>query len=76
MAAAAHATYLDLGRYEIQAELAGQTSIRSDHLDAGTRGGCRLHAGRGGITEHVVDGEAPLVETTSAALGGLVAENR
>lgn len=70
---------LALGNYEVQAELAGfQTAIR---------GGIKLTLGREAIVDLtlkvgssmekvIVQGEAPLVETTSATLSGLVDDKK
>ena len=66
---------LNLGRYEVKAELAGfQTSLREGiELTVGRTAMVDLVLKVGQISERVtVTGEAPLVETTSSTLSGLV----
>ncbi len=66
---------LNLGDYEIAASLPGfQTEVRTGiELTIGRRAVVNFNLNVGEITERVtVTGEAPLVETTSGALGSLV----
>ena len=66
---------LSLGQFQVQAELAGfQTAIRSGiTLSLGRHAVVDLTLRVGEITEQVeVTGEAPLVETTSSSISGLV----
>jgi len=70
---------LTLGNWEVQAALTGfQTSIRSGiQLTVGREAVVNLRLSIGEITERVVvEGEAPLVETTSPALTALVDQRK
>ena len=70
---------LSLGNYEVEAGLAGfQTSVRSGiQLTVGREAVVNIRLSIGEISERVVvEGEAPLVETTSPALTGLVDERK
>ncbi|MBI3940907.1 MAG: TonB-dependent receptor [Acidobacteria bacterium] len=72
-----HLPQLALGEYELQAELAGfQTAVRKGiTLTVGRELEVTFALSVGEITEKVeVSGEAPLVETTTAAISGLVGE--
>ena len=72
-----HAPNLTLGNYEISAELSGfQTAVRSGVLlTVGREALVDFTMKVGEMTEKVVvSGEAPLVETTSSSLGGLIDE--
>ena len=69
------APQLALGRYEVQAELAGfQTAIRSGiTLTIGRQAVVDLTLSVGEVTERVtVTGEAPMVETTTSSISSLV----
>ena len=69
------ATNLTLGAYEVRAELPGfRTSVRSGiRLTVGFEAVVDLTLSVGAVTEQVeVTAEAPMVETTSAAVSGLV----
>ncbi|MBI3940424.1 MAG: TonB-dependent receptor [Acidobacteria bacterium] len=68
---------LALGSYEVQAQLAGfRTGVRSGiTLTVGREAIVEITLGVGELTEKVVvSGEAPLVETTSASVSGLIDE--
>jgi len=70
---------LTLGNWEVQAALTGfQTSVRSGiQLTVGREAVVNLRLSIGEITERVVvEGEAPLVETTSPALTALVDQRK
>ena len=70
-----HAPNLSLGNYEVQAQMAGfQTEVRSGILlNVGREAAVDFTLRVGDITQSVeVTGEAPLVDTTSAAVSGLV----
>ena len=66
---------LNVGTYEVQAELSGfQTGIRQGiTLTVGREAVVDFALNVGNVTEQVtVTGEAPLIETTSATVGGVV----
>ncbi|MBI4464835.1 MAG: TonB-dependent receptor [Acidobacteria bacterium] len=66
---------LSVGRYEVQASMAGfQTAVRSGiELTVAREAVVNLMLEVGQVTERVeVTGEAPLVETTTSSVGGLV----
>lgn len=70
---------LDLGNYQVQAELAGfQTSVRSGmKLSIGQEGIVDFTMRIGEISEKVVvSGEAPLVQTTSSTITALVDDKK
>lgn len=70
---------LEPGTYEIQAELSGfRTAVRTGvKLEVGASAVIDLSLTIGEITERVVvQGEAPLVETTSTAMTGLVDDKK
>ena len=70
-----HAPNLTLGNYEVQAQLSGfQTGLRSGiRLTVGQEAVVNFTLQVGDVTESVeVVGEAPLVDTTSSAVTGLV----
>ena len=70
---------LPLGQYEVKVELAGfQTAARSGiHLTVGAEQVVDLALSVGAVTERIeISAEAPLVETTSAAVSGLVSEQQ
>lgn len=70
---------LDPGNYEVQAELSGfQTAVRAGiRLEVGGSAVIDLSLRVGAITDKVVvQGEAPLVETTSTALASLVDDKK
>ena len=70
---------LDPGTYEVEAELVGfQTAVRSGiTLQVGGQAVVNLTLSVGEISERVVvQGEAPLVETTQTALSGLVDDKK
>ena len=70
---------LPLGAYEVRAELAGfQTSVRRGiELTVGREAIVDLVMGVGDLAEEiVVTGEAPLVDTSSGTLGGLVTREK
>ena len=74
-----NAPELDLGDYEVQAELSGfQTTVRSGiTLTLGREAAVDMVLKVGEISEKiVVQGEASLVETTSATVAGLVDEKK
>jgi len=78
-AGAYHVTNLDLGNYEVQAELAGfQTSVRTGiKLSLGQEAVVDLSMKVGEISERVVvSGEAPLVQTTSSTITALVDDKK
>ena len=66
---------LAVGAYEVHAEMTGfQTSIRSGiTLNVGSQAVVEFSLPVGNVTEQVtVTGEAPLIETTSATVSGVV----
>ncbi len=70
---------LGLGNYEVKAELAGfRTEVRKGiQLTVAAEVVVNLSLGVGTVSEEVqVNGEAPLVETTSATLSGLVDDKK
>ena len=70
---------LGLGNYEVKAELAGfRTAVRTGiQLTVAAEAVINLTLSVGTVAEEVnVTGEAPLVETTSAALSGLVDDKK
>ncbi len=70
-----HAPNLALGNYEVQAQSAGfRTELRSGiKLTVGREAVVNLVLNPGEVTERItVTGEAPLVESTTSAMGGLV----
>ncbi|MBI4456743.1 MAG: TonB-dependent receptor [Acidobacteria bacterium] len=74
-----HVPNLELGSYELQAELAGfQTAVRSGiKLSVGQEAVVDFSMKVGEITEKViVSGEAPLVQTTSSTLTALVDDKK
>jgi len=74
-----HAVNLAVGPYEIRAELTGfQSSLRSGvQLTIGREAVVDFALRVGEISETIeVTGEAPLVETTGAAISGLIEEKR
>src|SRR5262245_7574840 len=73
------ASQLALGGYEVQADLSGfKTVVRSGiTLTVGREAVVNITLSVGEISEKVVvSGEAPLVETTSSTLGGLVDDKK
>ena len=73
------ASNLDLGAYEVRAELVGfQTAVRTGiSLSLGSVAVVNLTLRVGEISQEVVvTGEAPLIETTSSSISGLVDERK
>ena len=73
------ATSLDLGAYEVRAELVGfQTAVRTGiSLSLGSVAVVNLTLRVGEISQEVVvTGDAPLIETTSSSITGLVDERK
>lgn len=72
-----HASNLGLGNYEVQAEVAGfQKEVRSGiNITVGREAVVDFSLSVGDVTQSVqVTGEAPLIDTSSAAITGLVDE--
>ena len=74
-----HVPNLPLGKYQVQVSLTGfETAVRSGiELTVGREAIVDLTLKLGAVSEKVVvTGEAPLVETTSSTVSGLVSENQ